>query len=180
MTNSHLNRESAVMMSSTMLIGEVFLLGVAGQILERHDGDGRLVGEREGWLQRGCRRALFSDRTDESEAFTWQCLDEALLLAGIAKGSPGGIQARCKCSIGNDAAVPNGVDKIVLADDALPVDDQVFEQIEHLRRNGNDIWPAMQFAPAGVECELLEVIAQVANPSQWPPFGGRHLRTPKE
>src|SRR6266480_5007982 len=44
-------------------IREVFLLWVAGQILERQDGDGRLVGEREGWLQRGCRRALFPDRT---------------------------------------------------------------------------------------------------------------------
>src|SRR5712664_919348 len=92
-------------------VREVFLFGVATHVLERQNRNRGLVGEREGWLQRGCRRALFPDRTDESEAFTWQCLDEALLLAGIAKGSPCGIQARCKRSIGNDTAVPNGVDE---------------------------------------------------------------------
>ena len=56
-----------------------------------------------------------------------------------------------------------GVDELVLADDALP-SDQVFEQIEHLWCNGNDLCPAMKFAPVDVKCEFLEAIAQVANP----------------
>src|ERR1700677_3170226 len=45
-------------------IREIFLLGVAGQILERQDGDGRLVGECERWsmarrrTRLRCRSAL--------------------------------------------------------------------------------------------------------------------------
>ena len=61
--------------------------------------------------------------------------------------------------------LPNGVDEVVLADDALPVADQVIEQVEYLWRDGDDIRPAMQLAPVSVECVLLEEIAQAANPS---------------
>jgi len=59
------------------------------------------------------------------------------------------------------------------ADDALPVSDQVFQQIEYLWCNGNDLCAAMQFAPVDVKCELLEAIAQVANPSQCPSYAGK-------
>ena len=62
-------------------------------------------------------------------------------------------------------ARPRGVDEVVFADNALPVTDQVIEQVEYLRRDGNDVRPAMQLAPVGVECVLLEEIAQAANSS---------------
>jgi hypothetical protein len=88
-----------------------------------------------------------------------------LFLTGIADRTPGDIQARRKRRIGHDTAVPNGVDEVVFADDALPVADQVIEQVEHLWCDGDDVRPAMQLAPVSVECVLLEEIAQAANPS---------------
>ena len=78
---------------------------------------------------------------------------------------PCDIQTRRKRCIGHDAAVPNGVDEVVLADDALPVADQVIEQVEYLWRDGDDVRPAIYFASISVECVLLEEIAQAANPS---------------
>src|SRR5258705_13128407 len=132
-----------------------------------------LVGERGGWLPRfyrgvGCCRAcqhpLFPDCTDESETFTRQCLDEALLLARIADRAPGDIQAGRQRRIGDDTPIPNGVDEVVFTDDTLPVADQVVEQVEYLWRDGDDICSAMQLAPVSVECVLLEEIAQAAIP----------------
>jgi len=41
---------------------------------------------------------------------------------------------------------------------------QVVEQVEYLWRDGDDVRPAMQLAPVGVECVLLEEIAQAAIP----------------
>jgi hypothetical protein len=102
--------------------------------------------------------------SDETEALPRQCFDEALFLAGIADCAAGSIQARCQRRIGHDTAVPNGVDKVVFTDDALPVADQVVEQIEHLWCDGDDVRPAMQLAPVRVEYVLLEEIAQDANP----------------
>jgi hypothetical protein len=46
---------------------------------------------------------------------------------------------------------------------ALPVADQVIEQVEYLWRDGDYIRAAMQLAPVGVECVVLEELAQAAN-----------------
>jgi hypothetical protein len=86
-----------------------------------------------------------------TEALAQQCFDQALFLTGIADRAPGNIQAGCQRRIGHAATIPDGVDEVVLADDALPVADQVIEQVEHLWRDGDHVRPAMQFAPVGVE-----------------------------
>ena len=110
--------------------------------------------------------------SNETKALARQGLDEALLIPGIADCTPGDIQARRQCRIGNATPVPDGVDEVVLADDALPVSDQVIEQVEYLWSDGDYFRPAMQLAPVGVECELIEVIAQAANPSRGLHHGG--------
>jgi len=95
--------------------------------------------------------------------------NEALFFSAVSNRATGGIQAGRKRGVRYDAATPNGVDEIVLADDALPVSDQVFEQIEYLWRNGNALSPALRFAPVGVEGVVLEEIAQGTFPQL--PFG---------
>jgi hypothetical protein len=66
-------------------------------------------------------------------------------------------------------------DEVVFADDAFPVADQVIEQVEHLWRDRDCVRAATSFAPVGVECVLLEEIAQAANPSGGPPIVGRRF-----
>ena len=78
--------------------------------------------------------------------------------------APGNIQAGRQRRIGDDPPVPNGPDEVILADHALPVADQVVEQVEYLWRDGDDVRPAMQLAPVGVQCVLLEEVAQAAIP----------------
>src|ERR1700681_930969 len=102
---------------------------------------------------------------DKAKPFAWQCLDEALVIAGIADCASSGIQPRCQRRIGHDMLIPNGIDEVVFTDDTLPVADQVVEQVEYLWRDGDDVRPAMQLAPVSVECVLLEEIVQAANPS---------------
>ena len=94
----------------------------------------------------------------------WQGFNEALFLARIADRTPDGIKPRRQRCIGHAAPVPDGVNEIVFADDALAVADQVFEQIEHLRRDGDGIRSAMQLPPVRVKCVVLEEIAQTAIP----------------
>jgi hypothetical protein len=76
--------------------------------------------------------------------------------------APSGIHAGRQRGIGNDTSVPNGVDEVVFANDALPVSDQVIKQIEHLRCDNNHIRCAVQFAPVGVQCVILKEITQAA------------------
>ena len=75
-----------------------------------------------------CGTLRFPHCTDEPEAFPGQGFDEALFVPGIADCAARDIQTGRQRPVGDDTAVPNGVDEVVLADDALPVADQVIEQ----------------------------------------------------
>src|SRR5258706_7690540 len=65
----------------------------------------------------------FPHRTDETEALAGQGFDEALFVPGIADCAAGDIQTGRQRPVGNDTAVPNGVDEVVFTDDAVPVTD---------------------------------------------------------
>lgn len=47
--------------------------------------------------------------------------------------------------------MPDRCNQIVLADDTFAVADQVFQEIEDLRLDGNQVAPAPQFAPVAIE-----------------------------
>ena len=110
------------------------------------------------------RSRRFRHLSDEAKSLARQCFDEALLLAGIADRTSSDIQARCQRRIGHNPPIPDGANEVVFGDDALPVADQVFEQVEYLRRDSDYIRLAMQLAPVGVQCVVLEEIAQAAIP----------------
>src|SRR6185436_870197 len=110
----------------------------------------------------------FLHRTNKAKAYARQSLDKTLPLAGIAYRISRGIQSRRQRSIGDDASVPDGANKVVLADDALSVPDQVIEQVKNLRCGRNCISCPIQFTPFRVERVILKEIAQVAIPSGSP------------
>ena len=70
-----------------------------------------------------------------------ECLDQALFFAGIADRSTGGIELGGQRCIGHAAPDPNH--EVVLAGNALPVANQVFEKVEYLWRDGDDVRSAM-------------------------------------
>jgi len=111
-----------------------------------------------------CGPLPFPNRPDETEALARQCLDQALFLTGIADRSSSGIQAGRERRFRYDTALPNGVDKVVLADDVLPVADQVVQQVEDLGRDRNQFSAATKLAAVGVESVVLEEVAQAAVP----------------
>ena len=69
----------------------------------------------------------------------------------IADRISGGVEASRQRRIGHDASIPDRVDKIVLADDAIPIADQVIKQSENLTRYGDNLGPRCSFTPLGIE-----------------------------
>ncbi len=96
---------------------------------------------------------------NEAKALSWQCFDEALFVAGIADRASGSIETGRQRHVRYDASIPDGADEIIFADDALPVADQVIEQIKNLRCRRNHVGAAMELAPVGIERVILEEIA---------------------
>ena len=79
--------------------------------------------------------------TNEAEAGARQGPDQPLL-AGIANCATSRVQSGRQRGIRDDAPFPNDIDKLVLADDALRVADQIIEQVENLRRRRDQLSPA--------------------------------------
>jgi hypothetical protein len=73
--------------------------------------------------------------SDETVAIPWQRSNEALLLTGIADRPPGNIHTGRQRCVGYGPSIPNGVDQVVFAYNALPVADQVIKQLKYLRRD---------------------------------------------
>src|SRR6478736_5383061 len=89
----------------------------------------------------------------------------------VAGEAPGPSSPAARTAAPNlNCAPPDGVDEVVLADDALSVAHQIIEEVEYLWRDSDDVRSMMQFTPVGVECIVLEDIAHAAIPLGWPPI----------
>src|SRR6266403_2102995 len=82
-TNSHLNRESAVVISSTMPSAKYSCSGSPHR-------DRRPVGIGDIWRadRCGCGIGLLADLADEADALARQCPDQPLRLASVADCHP--------------------------------------------------------------------------------------------
>jgi hypothetical protein len=74
---------------------------------------------------------------DKAEPFAVRRANEVLFFPAIADRVARCINPRAQCRFRDDAPVPHGSKQIVLADDALTIADQVFEEIENLRLEGD-------------------------------------------
>src|SRR6266567_3323017 len=86
--------------------------------------------------------------------------NEALFSAGIADCMAHGSQSAGQGGLRYRTTVPDGGNDVVFPDDALPVVDQVMQEVENLRLDIHDIAAAAQFPPVGVERVVLEDVNQ--------------------
>ena len=91
------------------------------------------------------------------------------LFAGalVAHGPSRGTNAARQGGVRDDPAAPDRRNQIVLADDVIAVLDQINQQVEHLRLDGNEIGAAAQFAPPDIKSvtgNKLHVAHEVLRP----------------
>src|SRR5262249_34159794 len=99
---------------------------------------------------------------DETHAPAGYGTDEALVLSGVVDGASNRIDAGRQCRFRDDPPIPDCGNQIVLADNPLAVLDQVFEEIEDLRRDDNRLRSPTQLAAVRVERKVCESIKQIA------------------
>jgi hypothetical protein len=126
------------------------------------------------------RLVPFADLADEPETLAGDGVDEALLLAAVADGAAGGVNAAGEGGVGHDAAVPDAGDQVVLADHARAVADQEQQQVEDLRLDRRELARAAQLAPVGVEDVVFEEKQHVSAPQRRLPAQGGTLTHPAD
>jgi hypothetical protein len=93
-------------------------------------------------------------------------LDPFLLRAIVADRAPRGLDAAGQRRVGHDAAVPDGLDQLVLGDQASGMARQIRQQFEHLRFDRQQGSAAPQFE--GGEIQLHIPKAQTGRHSHFP------------
>ena len=110
------------------------------------------------------RLCFLADVAYEANTLAGQRLDQPLFLAAVADRLAGAVQSRRQRRFRNDASAPDGGHEIVLADDALAIADQIDEDIENLRRKGNQVAAVPQLPAVSVEHVVFEQVKQLAAP----------------
>src|SRR5258708_4128682 len=99
---------------------------------------------------------------DETHTLAWQRTDEALVLSGVVNRASQDVYAGGQCRFRDDPPGPDCSNQVVLADNTIPVFDQVFKEIEDLRGDGTELRPAPQLAAFRVEHKVFEAVEQIA------------------
>jgi hypothetical protein len=83
-----------------------------------------------------------------------QCPNQGLVVSIVAERAPGAIDAAGERRLGDDPAVPDRLDQLVLADNPVVVAHQMHDEIEYLGLNVNRFPTPAQFLLAEVDLEL--------------------------
>src|SRR4029453_4221493 len=76
---------------------------------------------------------------DEANSLARDGPNQPLLIATVADRFAGGIDTAVKSRVRHDSAAPNRSDKIVLANHAITVLDEIQQQVEHLRLKRDEL-----------------------------------------
>ena len=122
----------------------------------RQYGDGGFVGQLGGW-RFGTNLFFPVQFGNETKAPPGKRLDNRLVFAGIADGAPYRVDAGGERRVGDDAAVPDMVDDLVLAHHPVAVFDQELEQRESLRLKRNRLRSNAENIAVGIQGEAFKM-----------------------
>src|SRR4051812_28736305 len=106
---------------------------------DRSDIDGR------------CGLPLLPHNADKADALAGYGPDQTLRLSTVANRFARGIDAACQGRFRDDPAAPDGLQKVVLADNAFAVPHHISQQVEDLRFERNRRAATPEFTPADVK-----------------------------
>src|SRR5262249_6041988 len=134
----------------------------------RGAAEAHLLGGRTIRLAGWPRGRLLAHLADEPEAAAGHRAYEALLFPAVADGMPRGGDPAGQRGLRDDPSPPDRRQQIILARDAIPVLDQIRQEIEYLWFDLDQLGAAPQLAPLEVERVVAEQKAHPGAPNPAP------------
>src|SRR5258707_15838513 len=97
-------------------------------------------------------------RAHEPPALAAKGPDQALLRPGIPDCGARRVQPAAERCLGDDAAVPYGIQQVIAADDPVPHFDQQFQHVEDLRLDRDEAVAPTKLAPGRIEGAVFELV----------------------
>ncbi len=97
-----------------------------------------------------------SDRADEAKALARDGADQFLVFTAVADCAARGVDAAGQRRFRHDPSAPDRADQVVLADDAIAVLHQEYQEIEHLGLDGYRLRTAKKLAAVGIERMIVK------------------------
>jgi hypothetical protein len=109
---------------------------------------------------------LLVHNSDEAKALARNGTDQLLFLAVVTDRRSRGVDAAGQRRFRYDAPLPHRSNEIILANDAIAILQQIDQQVEYLRFDGNGLRTAAQLTPVGIEPVIskdkLHVVPQIS------------------
>src|SRR5262245_2083662 len=131
----------------------------------RGAAEAHLLGGRTIRLAGWRRGRLLAHLADEPEAAAGHGAYEALLVAAVADGMPRGGDPAGQRGLRDDPPPPDRRQQIILARDAIPVPDEIPQEVEYLWFDLDQLGAAPQLAPLEVERVVAEQKAHPGAPN---------------
>ena len=137
-------------------VGKILLLRIASDIGERQYRNRRLVGQ-DRWSSRRCCRvpARFYD-TDKADVLAWYGADQPLDFTAVADRPAHRADAASQGRFGDDPPTPYRGQQVVLADHPVAVLQEIDQEIEDLRFEGDRLCAPPLLPPVRVEHMIAE------------------------
>src|SRR5262249_59409423 len=102
----------------------------------------------------GGRSGNLLDVADEAKPALVQGANQGLVIAAVPERAAGRADAGAERGLRDDAALPDRLDQLVLAYDALAILHEVNDQVEHLRLDMDDRAGTPQLVPSDIDLEV--------------------------
>src|SRR4029450_796363 len=99
---------------------------------------------------------LTGHNPDKAKALARNCANQPLLFTSVADRFARGIDASGQVRLGNETSGPNRVQQVILGDHALSILNQINQQIENLRPDGDLLGTSPKLAPVDIQDVVLK------------------------
>src|ERR1700676_4533496 len=108
---------------------------------------------------------FFPNLANEAIPLAGKCADQVLSLAAVADGLTSRGHTAAERGLRNDAPVPNRCNQFIIADNTLAIANEIFQDVEHLRLDSNNVGTASQLPAVSVKGMAFENVDQQLTPA---------------
>src|SRR5688572_27629655 len=106
----------------------------------------------------------FLDVANEANSFAKKSFYQSLFTTVVIDGQTHCVNSSSQCGFRDNAALPDCGNQVVFRDHPVSITDQIFQNVEDLRLQQDELGPATKLSPPCINTVVFEVVEQSKAP----------------